>query len=298
MSSSETARGNFQVVTFPDEYTAVLQTDKGEKSFQYDTCFGTSTSQEQVFEDTKNLIQSAIDGYNVCIFAYGQTGSGKTFTMTGNEEYPGLTPRAVRTLFETLHEMESKNYTWNVTCYMVELYNENLVDLFYRVDHGTGSAAAKSAPKLDIKIDSRNMVTIKNTTIKQASSSEELLALFHAGNAKRHVGATNMNAESSRSHLVFATLIETQNTQTGQTAVGKLSMVDLAGSERVGKTGATAERLREAQAINKSLSALGEVISKLSTGDKHVPYRNNKLTRLMQDSLGGNAKTLVIFFFF
>ena len=117
--------------------------------------------------------------------------------------------------------------------------------------------------------------------------------MFDRGCDKRHVSSTKMNAESSRSHLIFSILIESTNLQTGQVLQGKLSLVDLAGSERVGKTGATAQRLKEAQSINKSLSALGDVISALSTGETFIPYRNNKLTQLMSDSLGGNAKTLM-----
>lgn len=122
---------------------------------------------------------------------------------------------------------------------------------------------------------------------------DELMGLFHQGNAERHVGATKMNAESSRSHSIFAIMIETYDKTTKKTAIGKLSLVDLAGSERADKTGAGAERLREAQSINKSLSALGDVIAALSEGEKFIPYRNNKLTQVMQDSLGGNAKTLM-----
>jgi kinesin family member C2/C3 len=117
--------------------------------------------------------------------------------------------------------------------------------------------------------------------------------LSSTGSKNRHVAGTKMNAESSRSHLVFSVIIQCTSLQTGNTTYGKLSLVDLAGSERVGKTGATAERLKEAQSINKSLSALGDVISALSTNADWVPYRNNKLTMLMSDSLGGNAKTLM-----
>ena len=137
------------------------------------------------------------------------------------------------------------------------------------------------------------MVFIKNAVVKDANSMDELMGLFHQGNAERHVGATKMNAESSRSHSIFAIMIETYDKTTKKTAIGKLSLVDLAGSERADKTGAGAERLREAQSINKSLSALGDVIAALSEGEKFIPYRNNKLTQVMQDSLGGNAKTLM-----
>lgn len=131
------------------------------------------------------------------------------------------------------------------------------------------------------------MVVIKGVTMKECATEEAATALFDAGNSARHVGSTNMNAESSRSHLVFALQLTCVNRQTRKTTSGKLSLIDLAGSERVAKTGATADRLKEAQSINKSLSALGNVISALSSGEKFVPYRDHKLTMLMSDSLGG-----------
>ena len=228
----------------------------------------------------------------MCIFAYGQTGSGKTFTMTGvrdNPELRGITPRAIHALFDEAAKM-AHQCTVTVRTYFLELYNDGLVDLYHVLDN-PGSRAAP--PKLDVKLDAKKMVFVKNAVVKDAASADELLNLFEAGNAKRHVGATKMNAESSRSHSIFAILVEVYNRTTKKTSVGKLSLVDLAGSERADKTGATDERLKEAQNINKSLSALGDVISALSTGEKFIPYRNNKLTLVMQDSLGGNAKTLM-----
>ena len=137
------------------------------------------------------------------------------------------------------------------------------------------------------------MVFIKGIVTKEITSVEDAMETFYAGNKARHVGSTKLNAESSRSHLVFAILIENKDLLTHKVSLGKLSLVDLAGSESVGKTGATKERLKEAQSINKSLSALGDVISCLSTGQKFIPYRNNKLTMLLSDGLGGNAKTLM-----
>ena len=136
------------------------------------------------------------------------------------------------------------------------------------------------------------MVFIKGIVTKEINSVDEAMEVFSLGNKARHVGSTKMNAESSRSHLIFAILIENKDLTTHKTSLGKLSLVDLAGSERVGKTGATKERLKEAQSINKSLSALGDVISSLSTA-KFIPHRNNKLTQLLSDGLGGNAKTLM-----
>lgn len=292
LSGSERERGNHVIVTFPDDMTVDVATERGSKQFVYDTCFGMDSTQDQVFEDTERLVQSCVDGFNVCVFAYGQTGSGKTFTMLGSDSLPGITPRAITRLYELLHEM-GEAVTFSVTAYMVELYNDHLVDLFWVSEHSK-SKSAGPAPRLDIKKDAQGMTTIKGAIVKGAASASELMSLFHTGNGSRAVGSTKMNAESSRSHLVFAIQVEVYNRTTKKTSRGKLSLVDLAGSERVGKTGASAERLKEAQSINKSLSALGNVISALSTNEKFIPYRDNKLTLLMQDSLGGNAKTLMI----
>ncbi|KAF1781495.1 P-loop containing nucleoside triphosphate hydrolase [Phytophthora cactorum] len=200
-------------------------------------------------EDMKGKIRSAVDGYNVCIFAYGQTGSGKTFTMTGSEGDPGLSPRAIHHLFQLAEEGKS-NFTVTFQATMLELYNDSLIDLFHLVDGG-----GAHDNKLEIKKNEKGMVVVQNATLKKCTTPEQTLRLFEAANKKRQVGATKMNAESSRSHSIFSLLVESYNKTTKATTIGKLSLVDLAGSERAGKTGATADRLKEAQAINKSLSA-------------------------------------------
>ncbi|EGZ09282.1 hypothetical protein PHYSODRAFT_525084 [Phytophthora sojae] len=288
MSGSENERGCAPCVKFIDEFSLeVSGGNRAAKTFAYDQVFSPASTQVQVFEDTKNLLQSAVDGYNVCIFAYGQTGSGKTFTMTGSEGDPGLSPRAIHHLF-ALAEEGKANFTVSFQATMLELYNDSLIDLFHLMEGGGAHDI-----KLEIKKNDKGMVVVQNATLKKCTSPEQTLRLFEAANKKRQVGATKMNAESSRSHSIFSLLVESYNKTTKATTIGKLSLVDLAGSERAGKTGATAERLKEAQAINKSLSALGDVISALSTNEKFIPYRNNKLTQLMQDSLGGNAKTLM-----
>merc|ERR1719231_943758 len=204
--------------------------------------------------------------------------------VPGNE---GLTPRCVSTLFERLEE-QSMTLTYQVSCYFVELYNDGLVDLLQKVYY------PKEKPKkLDIKLNKKKQVYVKNAEVRPAADANEMMTLFAKGNAARHVGATKMNAQSSRSHSIFSILVETTAKTTGKTNSGKLSLIDLAGSERAAKTGATPEQLKEANSINKSLSCLGDVISALTDGDSYIPYRNNKLTLLMQDSLGGNAKTLM-----
>lgn len=147
--------------------------------------------------------------------------------------------------------------------------------------------------KLEVKKDSKGLVMVENATVLSISTREELEVVVAKGLEKRHTSGTQMNAESSRSHLILSIVVESTNLQTQVQVKGKLSFVDLAGSERIKKSGSSGEQLKEAQSINKSLSALGDVISALSTETQHIPYRNHKLTMLMSDSLGGNAKTLM-----
>jgi len=294
MAKYEKEKDCVQVVSFVDDVSLEVKGPRGLKDFSFDGVFSPKNDQKDVYEDTQHLISSAIDGYNVCLFAYGQTGSGKTWTMTGDinsEENSGVTPRAMRQLFADAGELNRKgSVEISLSSYFVELYNDHLVDLYWKLDN---PKVKKDPPKLEIKVDAKKMVVIKNAVIKPAESFEELMDLFDKGNKRRHVGATKMNAESSRSHSIFSILITNKDLISNKTSIGKLTLVDLAGSERADKTGATGERLHEAMSINKSLSALGAVISALSGGEKFIPYRDNKLTQLMQDSLGGNAKTLM-----
>ncbi|KDP24907.1 hypothetical protein JCGZ_24285 [Jatropha curcas] len=168
---------------------------------------------------------------------------------------------------------------------MLELYQDTLVDLLLPKN--------VKPLKLDIKKDSKGMVSVENVTVISISTFEELQNIIQSGSERRHTSGTQMNEESSRSHLILSIIIESTNLQTQSVARGKLSFVDLAGSERVKKSGSSGHQLKEAQSINKSLSALGDVIGALSSGNQHIPYRNHKLTMLMSDSLGGNAKTLM-----
>ncbi|TKY70209.1 Kinesin calmodulin-binding protein-like [Spatholobus suberectus] len=285
LSEKEIASKEKDSLTTVDEFTVEHPwKDDKPKQHIYDRVFDGDAAQEDVFEDTRYLVQSAVDGYNVCIFAYGQTGSGKTFTIYGAENNPGLTPRATAELFRILRR-DSNKYSFSLKAYMLELYQDTLVDLLLPKN-------AKRL-KLDIKKDSKGMVTVENVTIVSISTVEELNNIIQRGSEQRHTSGTQMNDESSRSHLILSIVIESTNLQSQSTARGKLSFVDLAGSERIKKSGSAGNQLKEAQSINKSLSALGDVISALSSGGQHIPYRNHKLTMLMSDSLGGNAKTLM-----
>ncbi|XP_068648148.1 kinesin-like protein KIN-14I isoform X2 [Aristolochia californica] len=284
LNEKEMAEKERNVLAAVDEFTVEHNWKDDLKQHLYDRVFDGSASQDDVFEDTKYLVQSAIDGYNVCIFAYGQTGSGKTFTIYGTESNLGLTPRATAELFKIL-KRDSNKFSFALKVYMVELYQDTLVDLLL----------AKNARrlKLEIKKDSKGMVSIENVTVVPISTHEDLKTIIMRGAERRHVSGTQMNEESSRSHLILSIVIESTNLQTQSVARGKLSFVDLAGSERIKKSGSSGYQLKEAQSINKSLSALGDVIGALSSDSQHIPYRNHKLTMLMSDSLGGNAKTLM-----
>jgi chromosome segregation ATPase len=243
MAKYELERGCKTVVDIKDESSMKLITSRGEKEFDFDAVFSATSTQDQVFEDTKRLVESCLDGFNVCVFAYGQTGSGKTFTMTGSPSMPGLTPKAIYELYRLIDE--KVHLQVKVTTYFVELYNDNLCDLFWQLDNpGAKKGPEFEPPKLEIKMDAKKMVYIRNAVIKDVSSPEELMVLFDKGNLERHTGATKMNAESSRSHSIFAIMVECYDTNSKKTITGKLSLVDLAGSERADKTGASAERLR------------------------------------------------------
>eukprot|EP01064_Diplonema_japonicum_P006922 TRINITY_DN1472_c1_g1_i1.p1 TRINITY_DN1472_c1_g1~~TRINITY_DN1472_c1_g1_i1.p1 ORF type:complete len:1188 (+),score=400.85 TRINITY_DN1472_c1_g1_i1:87-3650(+) len=285
--TSEVQRKDRKVLQFPDEMSVVVADEKmkEKKEFIYDSTFPEDSTQEAIFEDCKHLVQSAVDGYNVCIFAYGQTGSGKTFTLAGTDEQPGVAPRSMSELWNLLNSI-SGTFDVSMTCSMVELYNDKLYDLL--------RDQSLDPVRLDIKKDARGTVTINGVVSQGVENLSELERYYHSGQLNRHTRATKMNDLSSRSHLIFSIIIETTNKETKQTSIGKLSIVDLAGSERLAKTGVEdPTAVAEAQSINLSLTALGNVISALSSGKGHIPYRDNKLTMLMSDSIGGNAKTLM-----
>lgn len=252
------------------------------KDYNFDAVFDQDSTQEQIFEDCDRLIQSAIDGYNVCIFAYGQTGSGKTFTVQGNEENPGLTPRAIVKMFDIIREMT--NFRVKLKCYMVELYLSQLRDLLL--------PPHEEVKELEIK-EQAGKVVVQGVTEVEIVSVAQCEEIFVDGLSRRKTRATKMNDASSRSHLVFSIVIDTANINTGVRNVGKLTFVDLAGSEKSSKTGVDKQGQEEANAINMSLTALGNVIQALSENAKFIPYRNHVLTKLMKDSLGGTAKTLM-----
>jgi len=275
---------SLNVAEFPVDNEIVLaRDDVTANRFEFDSVFEPQATQEAVFEDISPLVISVLDGYNVCIFAYGQTGSGKTHTMEGTEADPGVNLRALSALF-ALREERQNDEEYRFTVSILEIYNETVRDLLTKA--GRGSKAA-----LDLRVGQDGKVFVQGLEEMTVDSMSDVRTAIRTAQGNRAVGAHNMNEHSSRSHLVLTINTHSRNLISGQECQGKLNLIDLAGSERVGKTDATGDRLKEAQNINKSLSALGDVIAALGQSKQaHVPFRNSKLTHLLQNSLGGDSK--------
>ncbi|CAL9116197.1 unnamed protein product [Musa acuminata var. zebrina] len=266
-------------------------------SFTFDKVFNHEASQEDVFFEISQLVQSALDGYKVvCIFAYGQTGSGKTFTMMGNpeiQEQKGLIPRSLEQVFETSQSLQCQGWKYKMQASMLEIYNEAIRDLLSPGRPSSLEANAAVNKQYSIKHDSGGNTIVSDLTIVDVCSIKEVSFLLQQAAQSRSVGRTHMNEQSSRSHFVFTLRIFGVNESTEQQVQGVLNLIDLAGSERLARSGATGDRLKETQAINKSLSALSDVIAAIAKKEDHVPFRNSKLTYLLQPCLGGDSKTLM-----
>ncbi|CAB3232163.1 unnamed protein product [Arctia plantaginis] len=259
--------------------------------YAYDAVFDTNTSQMDIYVQTASpIVEQVLKGYNGTIFAYGQTGTGKTYTMAGSNTAPelrGIIPNSFAHIFS--HIAKAKEDEKFLVCVTyLEIYNEEVRDLLGNNPHQ--SLEVKERPDIG--------VFVKDLTGYVVHNADELEKIMAVGNKNRVIGATAMNTESSRSHAIFSITVESSKRGADgkmHVKMGKLHLVDLAGSERQSKTQATGTRLKEATKINQSLSVLGNVISALVDGKStHIPYRNSKLTRLLQDSLGGNSKTVMI----
>uniref|UniRef100_A0A8C5IZK0 Kinesin-like protein n=1 Tax=Junco hyemalis TaxID=40217 RepID=A0A8C5IZK0_JUNHY len=260
------------------------------KTFTFDAVYDASSKQADLYDETvRPLIDSVLQGFNGTVFAYGQTGTGKTYTMQGawaEPEKRGIIPSAFEHIFT--HISRSQNQQYLVRASYLEIYQEEIRDLL----------AKDQSKKLELKENPETGVYIKDLSSFVTKNVKEIEHVMNLGSQTRSVGSTNMNEHSSRSHAIFLITIEcSERGPDGEEhiRVGKLNLVDLAGSERQNKMGAQGERPKEASKINLSLSALGNVISALVDGrSTHIPYRDSKLTRLLQDSLGGNAKTIMV----
>ncbi|KAJ3162485.1 hypothetical protein HDU86_004967 [Geranomyces michiganensis] len=287
-NAREVREGGQEVVSFDDELTSVrFESREYPGTFNFDKVFGSHSTQDHVFSYAASAtIDDVMRGYNGTIFAYGQTGSGKTHTMMGdmeNDAMKGLTPRIVESIFSTIFSSPA-HLEFTVRVSFMEIYMEKIRDLLNPANDN-----------LPIHEEKSRGVYVKGLLEVFVGSIAEVYDAMRRGQSSRMVAQTNMNAESSRSHSIFVLTITQKNLEDGSQKVGKLSLVDLAGSEKVGKTGASGQTLEEAKKINKSLSALGMVINALTDGkSSHIPYRDSKLTRILQESLGGNSRTTLI----
>ncbi|XP_078727841.1 centromere-associated protein E [Lampetra fluviatilis] len=262
------------------------------KSFIFDRVFGLDEQTYDVFDEiARPIIKAAVKGYNGTIFAYGQTSSGKTFTMMGSESYPGIIPLAMKEVFDVIKNLPGREFLLRVS-YM-EIYNETICDLLSK---------DKKKKSLEIHEDANRTVYVADLSEEVITSIKDILEIMRIGEKNRHYGETKMNDHSSRSHTIFRMIIESRErsqreSMDGVIAVSHLNLVDLAGSERTRQTGAEGLRLKEGCNINRSLFILGQVIKKLSenpSGSVYLNYRDSKLTRILQNSLGGNAKTVIL----
>ncbi|KAJ6444532.1 kinesin heavy chain [Purpureocillium lavendulum] len=280
--------GGKPIVSFSSDDSCTLDSREAQGSFTFDRVFDMECKQQDIFDfSIRPTVDDILNGYNGTVFAYGQTGAGKSYTMMGtnidDDDGRGVIPRIVEQIFASIMSSPGTiEYTVRVS-YM-EIYMERIRDLL-----------APQNDNLPVHEEKNRGVYVKGLLEIYVSSVQEVYEVMRRGGNARAVAATNMNQESSRSHSIFVITVTQKNVETGSAKSGQLFLVDLAGSEKVGKTGASGQTLEEAKKINKSLSALGMVINALTDGkSSHVPYRDSKLTRILQESLGGNSRTTLI----
>jgi kinesin family member C1 len=254
----------------PEETSSLGKVTRKTSAFTFDRVFGPTSQNEEVFGEISQLVQSALDGYNVCIFCYGQTGSGKTYTMSSAD---GMIPRATHMIYETATALQEKGWTYTMEGSFVEVYNEEIHDLL-------GNPKEFDKKKHEIRHDEqKKQTTITGLKTVPLDSADTVESILKQAAMNRSVAATKANERSSRSHSIFILKLIGKNTTTNETSEGTLNLVDLAGSERLKQSGAEGDRMKETQNINKSLSCLGDVIGALgqSKEGSHIPYRNSKV---------------------
>ena len=289
MNEMEITNGNEQVCVFtsPTSLQFYSTRERNNYKFNFDRIFQPSSTQEEIYSyGVKGIIDSVLNGYNGTVLAYGQTGSGKTYTMQGeisNENNKGIIPRMIKHVFDYIHEQNSSS-EFMLKVSMIEIYQEKIRDLL-----------DISRVNLPIRQDSIKGIYVDGCSERYVGCPRDVLNALELGANNRVQAATNMNEHSSRSHSIFILTINQTNKKEGFSKIGKLYLVDLAGSEKISKSGATGFTIKEAEKINLSLTTLGRVIYNLTDGkSQHVPYRESKLTRVLQESLGGNSKTCLI----
>ena len=285
-NKTEIAHGGEPIVKFLDDETCSI-TSSPNAPFAFDRVFDMASSQADIFDfSIRTTVQDVMNGYNGTVFAYGQTGAGKSYTMMGdinNESTKGVIPRIAEQIFNYIQQDASSTTTFTVGVSYMEIYMERIRDLL-------------NPNNVNLPIhDSAKGPYVKDLTQIYVDEVDQVYKAMELGSMARVTASTNMNQESSRSHSIFVLSIAQKDTITGTEKTGMLYLVDLAGSEKVGKTGATGQTLEEAKKINTSLSSLGNVINALTDGKStHVPYRDSKLTRILQESLGGNSRTTLV----
>ncbi|XP_071825312.1 uncharacterized protein [Apostichopus japonicus] len=278
---------NSQIFWQADKNSICQTANKSAKPYIFDRVFAHNESTDVVYKEiAQPIVQASMNGYDGTIFAYGQTSSGKTHTMQGDANELGIIPRAVDELFDIIDKTPEREFLFRVS-YM-EIYNEIINDLLN-----------EEKQQLIIRENKQRRVYVSNLHEAFVSDADEVLDLMRKGNEHRHIGQTNMNEHSSRSHTIFKVIIESRERRDDETLdlavnCSELNLIDLAGSERANDTKAHGQRLKEAGNINRSLFSLCNVISKLSAGAEFIPFRDSKLTRILQSALGGNAKTAVV----
>ncbi|ETL86129.1 hypothetical protein L917_14418 [Phytophthora nicotianae] len=257
-------------------------------AFTFDKVFPPSAGQDAVFEQVSEFVQSSLDGYHVCLFSYGQTGSGKTHTMqgSGNGQMRGIIPRAIEMILQECETLKEQGWNYVTKVSFLEIYNESLKDLL--------ATKRSSDDRLGIKKDAKGGVYVPGLTMVDVTAIDQVEVLMERASRARSVACTDMNAQSSRSHSVFTLHLQGVNDKDGVMLNGQLNLVDLAGSERASRSNVSGDRLKETQAINKSLSCLADVFNAIGNKASHIPFRNSKLTYLLQSSLSGDGKTLMM----
>ena len=311
LSAYETIRimdNKMVILMDPIEYNGpntIFKNRSREQTYAFDFAFDKNTTQETVFQNsTKFLIEGVVNGYNATVFAYGATGAGKTYTMLGTESNPGIMPLTLKELFTKVKQFKSER-EYKLKFWYLEIYNENIRDLlrFMNTSNANSNNIIEENESLDLREDPVKGIVVNGITEINVTNSNDMLKILKRGNRNRTQEATGANETSSRSHAILQVSIEYKDKNSGidfEIKYSKLSLIDLAGSERASATQNRGLRLIEGANINRSLLTLGNCINALcdalSKGIKkpYIPYRDSKLTRLLKDSLGGNARTVMI----